>query len=129
MSAPDATKIESSDGCHSMEVTGARCQLNDATGAGSEAVDLRNTKGLEAWVSENASSFQHMAVMENLPLLFDVSEVPRFDFAFVASTKEQIGGQLVPTDDINIRLMCPANRGRAFFAFYSDIPDLNGLVG
>lgn len=87
-SAPDATKIESSDGCHSMEVTGALCQLNDATGAGSEAVDLRNTKGLEARISENSSSFQHMAVMENLPLLFDVSEVPRFDFALVTSTKE-----------------------------------------
>lgn len=43
-SAPDAAKTESSVGCHSMDVTGAWCQLNEATGVGSEPVDLRNAK-------------------------------------------------------------------------------------
>ena len=41
-SAPDAAKMESSVGCHSMDVTGAWCQLNEATGAESRPADLRN---------------------------------------------------------------------------------------
>jgi len=67
--------------------------------------------------------------MENLPLLFDISEVPRFDSAIVASTEEQICSQPVPADDINVLLVCPGNASRALFAFYPDIPDLDGLVG
>jgi hypothetical protein len=34
LSAPDATNAESSDGCHSMDVIGALCQENEATGEG-----------------------------------------------------------------------------------------------
>ena len=67
-------------------------------------------------------------MMENLPLLFDVSEIPRFDSALVASTEEQIGSQLVPADDINVLLVCPVDASRALFAFYPDIPDLDGLI-
>jgi len=67
--------------------------------------------------------------MENLPLLFYVSEVPRFNLTLIASTEEQIGGRLVPADDINIGPMCPVNGSRAFLASYPNIPDLNGLIG
>ena len=66
--------------------------------------------------------------MENLPLLFYVSEVPRFYFALITSTEEQIGGRLVPADDINVGLVCPINGSGTFLASYPDIPDLNGLI-
>ena len=67
--------------------------------------------------------------MENLPFLFDVSEIPRFDSALVASAEEQIGGQFVPAEDINIFLVCRVNSSGAFSASYPDIPDLDGFVG
>ena len=38
LSAPEAAKIESSVGCHSMEVIGALCHENEATGAGTGVV-------------------------------------------------------------------------------------------
>jgi len=67
--------------------------------------------------------------MENLPLLFDISEVPCFDCALITSTDEQISGQLIPADDIDIRIMRPVDTSRAFFASYPDIPNLDGLIG
>lgn len=39
-SAPEAAKHESSVGCHSMDVIGAVCQLNAATGVGAGALVL-----------------------------------------------------------------------------------------
>ena len=68
-------------------------------------------------------------MIENLPLLFDVSEVPRFYSALIAPAEEQIGGQLVPADDIDIGIVCLVNASRAFSAFYPNIPDLDGLIG
>ena len=67
--------------------------------------------------------------MENSPLLFYASEIPRFDSALVASTEEQVDSQLVPTDDINVLFVCPVNASRALFASYPDIPNLDCLVG
>ena len=66
--------------------------------------------------------------MENLPPLFDVSKIPRFDSALIASTDEQIGRQLVPTDDVNVPLVCPVNASCALFTSYPDVPNLDGLV-
>lgn len=39
-SAEDATKEESSVGCHSIEVMGALCHVNEATGVGLGVVSL-----------------------------------------------------------------------------------------
>ncbi len=39
-SAPDAAKIESSEGCHSIEVIGALCHEKDATGVGPGEFEL-----------------------------------------------------------------------------------------
>ena len=48
LSAPEAAKMESSVGCHSMEVIGALCHENEATGAGTGVVLTHSEKnGIE----------------------------------------------------------------------------------
>lgn len=58
-SAPDAANIESSVGCHSMEVMGARCQLKAATGVGSGPVVLWTQRSQHATSEYSLESITH----------------------------------------------------------------------
>lgn len=116
-SAPDAAKIESSVGCHSIEVMGCLCQVKWATGAGSEPPEL-----------ENRVNFEHYAQISHTPVFLDVSKIPGFDFSFVTATHEEIACQAIPADDIHVAIMCIHNASNALTTFWTYIPDLDALI-
>lgn len=64
-----------------MEVIGALCQLKAATGVGSAAVDLK--------AQMNDQSNRTVGdERQDIPLLFDIPQVPNLDSTFIASTQQ-----------------------------------------
>ena len=102
-------------------MTGARCHVKEATGAGSGPVDLWGLGGeRKGCLFEQASGYE---------ILFDVSEVPGFDPTLVTSTEEQICGGLVPADDIHVDLVGAVDGSRTGFTSYPDVPNADRLIG
>lgn len=119
-SAPDAAKDDSSVGCHSIEVMGARWKLSAATGVGSGPAPLKELICERHGIQENP---------QHLPSLLDIPQIPDIDTSLIPTTEEEIRGASVPAYDVHVAWVCMVDTSHAFLAFTPHIPDLNALVG
>ena len=112
--------MESSVGCHSTDVMGARCHVKDATGVGSGAEVLGKACVNSDRDQQTPSCYS--------PAFLHVSQIPYFYLTFVTTTKEQICGTATPADHVDVARMCRCNGCDAFPSFTPHIPHPYALV-